>query len=446
MNNYIVILGAGESGTGAAILAKKKGFDVFVSDAGKIKDKYKNQLNTHDIAWEEDTHSVDKILSANLIIKSPGIADKTQIIKDIKTNKIAIISEIEFASRYTNATKICITGTNGKTTTTLLTYHILKNAGLNVGLAGNVGLSFARQVAENDHDFYVIELSSFQLDYMFEFKADIAVLLNITPDHLDRYNYVFQNYIDSKFRIIQNQTAEDHFIFSSDDNIINQELNKRNVFSQKYPISVYKTITGMGGYLDNNKILITTTKNLFNMEQEKLALEGKHNTTNSLAAGIVSNILEIKKDNIRDCLANFKGVEHRLENLQDINGVHFVNDSKATNVNSVWYALECMKNKVILIMGGVDKGNDYSEIMDLIRQKVKTIVAMGTDNQPIIAAFKNMVEIIETNNIKDAVKSAFLLATPGETVLLSPACASFDLFENYEDRGNKFKEEVRKLA
>jgi len=445
MNNKIAILGAGESGIGAAILAKKQGFEVFVSDFGTIKPKYKQDLISYEIEFEEGKHNFDKILNANEIIKSPGIPDKVEIIKLAKAKNIKIISEIEFASRYTRATKICITGTNGKTTTTLLTYHILKNAGFNVGLAGNVGQSFARQVAENEFDYYVLELSSFQLDNMYEFKAEIAVLLNITPDHLDRYNYELQNYINSKFRITQNQTASDCFIYCSNDFETVNNLKTQNINYQIYPVSVKEIHETVGAYILNNELVIKTQNNIFKMKKEELSLKGQHNTTNSLAAGLVANILDIKKETIRESLSNFKGVEHRLENFLTIRGVQFVNDSKATNVNAVWYALECMKTDVVLILGGIDKGNNYNEIMSLVKQKVKVIIAMGLDNKPIIEAFGGVVEIIETNNINDAVKSAFYSASSGSTVLLSPACASFDLFKNYEDRGNQFKEAVRNL-
>jgi len=444
MSKKISILGAGESGVGAAILAKKQGFEVFVSDFGLIKPKYKRELENYNIEYEDGKHSSDKILVSDEIIKSPGIADKIQIIKDIKNNGINIISEIEFASRYTNAKKICITGSNGKTTTTLLVYEILKNAGLNVGLAGNVGQSFARQVAEENFDFYVLELSSFQLDNMYEFKADIAILLNITPDHLDRYEYKFENYTDSKFRITQNQTKSDYFIYCSDDKVIMQELTKRNLSSVLLPFSVNQKLED-GAFLDVNKLIIKNKTKQMNMLLDELSLTGIHNTYNSMAAGISAYVLDIKDDYIRECLKNFKGVEHRLEKYLTIRGVEFINDSKATNVNSVWYALESMKTPVVLILGGQDKGNDYTLLYELVKQKVKAIVALGKDNSPIFNAFKDIVEIIDTNSMENAVKSAYYLAEKGDTVLLSPACASFDLFLNYEDRGFKFKEAVRNL-
>jgi UDP-N-acetylmuramoylalanine--D-glutamate ligase len=444
MNNKITILGAGESGVGAAILAKVKGFDVFVSDYAQIKPKYKKELEKNNIEWEEGKHTDFKIFDAAEIIKSPGISDKTPIIKEIKDRGINIISEIEFAARYTKAKKICITGSNGKTTTTLLVYDILKSAGLNVGLAGNVGQSFARQVAQKKFDYYVLELSSFQLDNMYEFKADIAILLNITPDHLDRYDYKFENYSDAKFRITQNQTNSDYFIFCSDDKAIMQELNKRNLSSVLLPFSLSEKHEN-GAYIETDKLIIKQNQKQMNMLIDELSLTGKHNTYNSMAAGISAYLLDIKDEVIRESLMNFKGVEHRLEKYLTIRGVNFINDSKGTNVNSVWYALESMKTPVVLILGGIDKGNDYSILYDLVKQKVKTIVAMGLDNSPIQKAFKGIVDVIDTYSIENAVKSAFLLADKGDTVLLSPACASFDLFENYEDRGRKFKEQVRNL-
>jgi len=445
MNNKIAILGAGESGVGAAILAKKQGFEVFVSDSGTIKSNYKQDLIEHQIEFEEGTHTYDKIMNAKEIIKSPGIPDKVQVIKEAKYRKIPIISEIEFAGRYTKATKICITGTNGKTTTTLLTYHILKNGGLNVGLAGNVGYSFARQVAEKNYDYYVIELSSFQLDNMYEFKAEIAVLLNITPDHLDRYDYDYNKYIDSKYRIVQNLTEDDYFIFSSDELDIVEGLLTRKFVSFCCPISTQAVHETGGAFIEGDDFVLKTGTTIFKMKKDELALKGLHNTTNSLAAGVVAKILDIKKETIRESLANFKGVEHRLENFLTIRGVQFINDSKATNVNAVWYALECMQTNVVLILGGIDKGNYWEDLLDLIKSKVKAIVALGVDNSPIIEAYGGVVEIIETKNMNDAVKSAFLLANSGDTVLLSPACASFDLFKNYEDRGLQFKEAVRNL-
>lgn len=444
MSNKITILGAGESGVGAAILAKSKGFDVFVSDSGQIKQKYKNQLDKYNIFWEEEKHSIEKINFSSEIIKSPGISDKTDIIKAIKDKGINIISEIEFAARYTKAKKICITGSNGKTTTTLLVYEILKNAGLNVGLGGNVGKSFAKQVATENFDYYVLELSSFQLDNMYEFKADIAILLNITPDHLDRYDNKFENYADSKLRITQNQNKNDFFIYCADDKVIVNQVNKRNLSAALLPFSTEKKVEN-GAYIDDNKIIIKNNNKQMNMLVEELSLTGLHNKQNSMAAGISAYVLDIKDEIIRRSLMNFKGVEHRLEKYITIRGVTFINDSKATNVNSVWYALESIKTPIVLILGGVDKGNDYSILYDLVKEKVKAIIAMGLDNSPIQKAFNGIVEVIDTYSIENAVKSAYILAEKGDTVLLSPACASFDLFKNYEDRGERFKEQVRNL-
>lgn len=441
-----VILGAGESGVGAAILAQTKGFDVFVSDYGKISDKYKNLLNEHKILWEESKHTEEKILSANEIIKSPGIPDTAPIIKKIIDKNIPIISEIEFAGRYTNAKTICITGSNGKTTTTLLLYHILQNAGLNVGLAGNVGKSFALQVAKENYDYYVIELSSFQLDGMFKFRADIAIILNITPDHLDRYEYKFQNYVDSKFRILQNQTDEDVFIYCADDKVIREELPKHKINAQPMPFSA-KYIIQNGAYASNNEIKINiNSNNYITMSIFDLSLEGTHNTYNSMAAAITSSVLDLRKDTIRESLKDFKGVEHRLEPVLKIHGMQFINDSKATNVNSTWFALETIQKDIIWIVGGVDKGNDYSELVDLVKNKVKAIVCLGEDVAKIHAAFEGVVnDIIDTNSIKEAVKTAYYLGSEGDNILLSPACASFDLFDNYEERGRKFKLAVRSL-
>lgn len=445
MNQRIVILGGGESGAGAAVLAKKQGFDVFVSDNGEIKSKYKELLNSYNINWEEKKHTEELIFNAAEIIKSPGIPDKIPIIKAIKAKNIPIISEIEFAGRYTNALKICITGSNGKTTTTLLTYHILKKAGLNVGLAGNVGNSFALQVAENSFDYFVIELSSFQLDNMYKFKAEIAILMNITPDHLDRYDYKFQNYIDSKFRITQNQKEKDNFIYCSDDEVIINELEKHDILAQKYPFSFSKE-TNQGAYTKKDNLIVKTPNSEFNMTIQELAMHGRHNVYNTMAATISSQLLNIRKDVIRESLTDFQGVEHRLEQVVMVHGVEFINDSKATNVNSTWYALESMKKPVIWIVGGQDKGNDYNMLMDLVKTKVKAIICLGLDNSKIIQAFEPLGKtIIETENMKDAVRSCYRIAKKNEIVLLSPACASFDLFENYEDRGRQFKQCVRAL-
>ncbi|MCD4792750.1 MAG: UDP-N-acetylmuramoyl-L-alanine--D-glutamate ligase [Bacteroidales bacterium] len=440
----IAILGAGESGTGAAILAKKQGFDVFVSDLGKINEANKRILIKDEIKFEESKHSTNIILNADEIIKSPGIPDNIEIINSAKEKKIPVISEIEFAGRYTDAKMICITGSNGKTTTTELTYHILKNAGLNVGKAGNVGKSMAMQVAEKEFDVFVIELSSFQLDGMYDFKADIAVLLNITPDHLDRYNNTFQTYVDSKFRILQNMTENDAFIYCADDEIIIKELTKRTVKAQEYPISVKRKIE-FGAYKKLNNIIFDINSNYFKMENGLLSLEGDHNIYNSLAAGITALLSSISNEQLKSSLSDFKGVEHRLERYIKVRGIQFINDSKATNVNSVWYALQTIRDDIVLIMGGKDKGNDYGVIKDLVRRKVKAIVAMGVDNSAVINAFGDIVNVYDTNSIELAVKTSYQIADEGDVVLLSPACASFDLFENYEDRGKKFKEAVRDL-
>lgn len=442
----VVILGAGESGTGAAVLAKSKGFDVFLSDKGKIKDKYKSLLVQYGITWEEENHTEEMILNADEVIKSPGIPDKTDLIVKLKKKGTPVVSEIEFAGRYSNAKMICITGSNGKTTTTLLTYHILKKAGLNVGLAGNVGKSFALQIAENKHDYYVLELSSFQLDDMYNFKADVAVLLNITPDHLDRYNYKLQNYIDSKFRVIQNQTAGDAFIYCLDDEVTAKEVEKKNIQARQYSFSIKQKVE-QGAYLNENQLIVNINQtNQTLMSIQELALQGKHNIYNSMAAGIVSRLTDVRKEIIRDSLSDFQNVEHRLEFVAKVNGVNFINDSKATNVNSTWYALESMETPVVLILGGVDKGNDYNMLIEMAKEKVKAIVCLGTDNKKIKKAFAGIVEnIVEANSAKEAVLQSCKIAKRGDVVLLSPACASFDLFENYEDRGHQFKAAVRSL-
>ena len=445
MNKRIVVLGAGESGAGAAVLAKVKGFDVFVSDMSLIKDAYKALLNKYEIEWEDGRHSIEKILNADEIIKSPGIPDTAPVIREIQKKGIPIISEIEFAGRYTHAKMICITGSNGKTTTTLLTYHILKNAGLNVGLAGNVGKSWALQVATENFDYYVIELSSFQLDNMYKFKADIAVLLNITPDHLDRYGYDMQNYINAKFRITQNQTPNDAFIYWNDDPIITKELKAHDLKARLYPFSEEKE-EGVKAYTENNQIVIDAPNDTLTITEDDLALQGRHNLYNSMAASISAKVLDIKKEDIREGLKDFKGVEHRLEKVARVRGVEFINDSKATNVNSCWYALESMRTKVILILGGKDKGNDYSEIEELVKEKVNAIICLGVDNSKLHAFFEGKVPHIEdASSMKEAVDKAFACAQKGETVLLSPCCASFDLFKSYEDRGEQFKECVRNL-
>ena len=445
MKTKIVILGAGESGVGAAILAQKKGYAVFVSDLGKIKEKYKNVLSQKKIDFEESRHSESKILEAETVVKSPGIPETAPLIQKLKSRQIPVISEIEFAGRFTNAKTICITGSNGKTTTTLLTYHILKNAGLNVGLAGNVGQSFAWQVAEKQHDIYVIEISSFQLDGMYNFRADVAVLLNITPDHLNRYGNSMQNYTDSKFRIIQNQRANDYFIFCSDDEIIQEEIKKREIKPVAVPFGASEP-KSPGAGIANDKMIININQKQFSMSILDLSLQGKHNTYNSMAAGIASMVLEIRDDQLRESLSDFKGVEHRLEHFLKVHGIEFVNDSKATNVNSTWYALESIRQPIVWIAGGIDKGNDYSMLHALVKEKVKAIVCLGKDNSKLHAAFDGIAKnVVDAASMEEAVKAAYYLARNGDTVLLSPACASFDLFENYEDRGEQFKNEVRNL-
>lgn len=448
MNNRIVILGSGESGVGSAILAQAKGFDVFVSDMSTIKDKYKKELLDNNIAFEEGKHSEALILNATEIIKSPGIPDKADLVKKAKEKNIPVISEIEFAGRYTSAKKICITGSNGKTTTTLLTYHILKNAGYNVGLGGNIGKSFAYQVAKENYDYYVLELSSYQLDGMFDFKADIAILLNITPDHLDRYDYKFENYVASKFRITQNQTQSDAFIYCSDDTVITDYMKDATINAQLIPFSIKHTIDGNGAYLQENEITLNYNNNPkpLIMTLEQLALQGKHNVYNSMAASMAARIVDIRKDVIRESLEDFVNAEHRLEFVATVNGIEFINDSKATNINSTWYALESMQKPTVLILGGQDKGNNYEELVDLVKEKVKAIVCLGVDNKKIIKSFKGSVEtIMEAGTAAEAVAMCYKLATKGDAVLLSPACASFDLFKNYEDRGVQFKQAVRGL-
>lgn len=440
----IVVLGAGESGAGAAVLAKKQGFDVFVSDFSLIKSEYKALLQKYNIPFEEAQHTEEKILNADEVIKSPGIPDKAPIIKKLVEKGTSIISEIEFAGRYSKAKNICITGSNGKTTTTMLIYHILKNAGLNVGLAGNVGSSLALQVAENDYDYYVIELSSFQLDGMQDFKADIAILLNITPDHLDRYNYEMQNYVDSKLRILQNQTEEDAFIYWNDDPIVSKEIEKLDSSVSLYPFAEEKN-SDLKAYTENERIIIHTSKGDFEMEEELVALTGKHNLYNSMAAGIAAKLLDIKDDIIRRSLSDFKGVEHRLEKVARVRGVEYINDSKATNVNSTWYALQSMKNPTVLILGGTDKGNDYSEIEALVSEKCKALIFLGIDNEKLHSFFDGKISTYDAKSMKEAVALAYEVSEMGDTVLLSPACASFDLFDNYEDRGRQFKDNVRRL-
>ena len=441
----IVILGAGESGSGAAVLAKVKGMDTFVSDQGHIKDKYKALMDQYDIEWEEDHHTEEKILNADEVVKSPGIPNDAPLVLKLKAQGTPIISEIEFAGRYTHAKMICITGSNGKTTTTSLIYHIFQSAGLNVGLAGNIGRSLALQVATEQHDYYVIELSSFQLDNMYRFRANIAVLMNITPDHLDRYEHDMQKYVDAKFRITQNQTPDDAFIYWNDDPIIRRELAKHGLRARLYPFSAVKE-DGAIAYVEDDEVKINQPI-AFNMEQEELALTGTHNLYNSLAAGISANVAGIDKEDIRKALSDFKGVPHRLEYVATVRDVRFVNDSKATNVNSCWYALQSMKTPVVLILGGKDKGNDYKEIEDLVRQKCRALVFLGLHNEKLHDFFDSMglpTAEVQTG-MKDAVEAAYHLAQRGDTVLLSPCCASFDLFQSYEDRGDQFKQYVRAL-
>ena len=440
----IVVLGAGESGAGAAVLAKKEGFDVFVSDMSKIADKYKKQLDDHQIAWEEGQHTEEKILNADEIIKSPGIPDTAPMVAKAIAKGIGIISEIEFAGRYTTSKMVCITGSNGKTTTTSLIYHIFKQAGYDAGLAGNIGRSLALQVAEDPHEYYIIELSSFQLDNMYRFRANIAILLNITPDHLDRYDNKMQNYTDAKMRIIQNQTPQDAFIYWADDPIIAKELQKYDIKAVQCPFSDVKK-GGVIGYIEAGQYKLEYPTP-FNMEQESLSLTGRHNIYNSLAAGLAANIAGIKKEEIRKSLGDFPGVEHRLEKVCDVRGVHYVNDSKATNVDACWYALESMKTKVVLIVGGKDKGNDYSPLLPLIKEKCSALVYLGADNQKLHDNFDQLgIPVRDTHSMKECVEACYELAQPGETVLLSPCCASFDLFKNMEDRGEQFKELARNL-
>jgi UDP-N-acetylmuramoylalanine--D-glutamate ligase len=445
MTKRIIILGAGESGAGSAVLAQKQGFEVFVSDNGQIKDNYKDILEKNGIKWEEGNHDESIILSADEVIKSPGIPENAPIVKMIRGKGIPLISEIEFAGRYAKGTKICITGSNGKTTVTNLIYHILKKAGKKAAMTGNVGNSFAMAVADGSYDYYVIELSSFQLDGMYEFKADIAILLNITPDHLDRYDYKLQNYIDSKFRVIQNQKKDDFLIYWEGDPIIRTELSRKKTEMTLLPFSDEIT-EGMAAYIENNELIIDYQNKINLMTIHEFALKGRHNTYNSMAAAIAGKILNIRKEVIRESLADFQGVEHRLEPVITVCGIDFINDSKATNVNSTWYAIECMENNIIWIVGGVDKGNDYSELFEVVKKKVKAVVCLGKDNKKIIESFKDKVPtIVETTSMEEAVRSAYYLAKKGETVLLSPACASFDLFRNYEDRGRQFKQAVRNL-
>ncbi|NHM05753.1 UDP-N-acetylmuramoyl-L-alanine--D-glutamate ligase [Flavobacterium sp. CYK-4] len=441
----LVILGGGESGVGTAILGKQKGYDVFVSDFGKIKDHYKEVLTINGIKWEEETHTEKKVLSADVVMKSPGIPDKSPIVKQLKEKGIPVISEIEFAAPFTKAKIVGITGSNGKTTTTMLTYHLLKSAGLNVGLGGNIGKSFAWQVAENQYDYYVLELSSFQLDGIIDFKPHIAVLTNISPDHLDRYDYKYENYIASKFRITMNQDANDYFIYDADDEAIQTWLKQNKTNAQLIPFSLTQKFE-KGAYLNQNKMEVNINEEEFIMDTEHIALEGKHNMKNAMAASSVAKLMQIRKETIRESLSNFQGVEHRLEKVLKIQNVQYINDSKATNVNATFFALDSMNAPTVWIVGGVDKGNDYSELMSLVHEKVKAIICLGVDNKKIIDAFGNVVDVmVEVDSMAAAVKMAQRLAEKGDNVLLSPACASFDLFENYEDRGRQFKYAVQNL-
>ncbi|WP_370591071.1 UDP-N-acetylmuramoyl-L-alanine--D-glutamate ligase [Salegentibacter sp. BLCTC] len=441
----LVILGGGESGAGTAILGVKEGFEVFVSDKGKIKEKYKSVFNELKIDWEEEKHTEAKILNAEVVMKSPGIPETVPMVTQLREKGIPVISEIEFAAAFTSAKIIGITGSNGKTTTTKFVHHILKNAGIKVGMAGNVGDSFAKQVAETNPEWFVLELSSFQLDGIKDFRPDISVLTNITPDHLDRYEYKLENYVFSKFRISENQTDEDFFIYDLDDEIITGWLEKNPVKAQKLPFSLQQKVEN-GSYIENQNIIVNIKNNQFNMPTTKLGLQGKHNTKNAMAAATVSQLLRIRKETIRESMESFQGVEHRLEKVLKINNVQYINDSKATNVNATFYALESMESETIWIVGGVDKGNVYDDLLPLVNEKVKAIICLGVDNQKLMQNFGNCVDtIVETQSMKEAVRMAYSLAEKGNSVLLSPACASFDLFENYEDRGRQFKEAVRDL-
>ncbi|MES2544938.1 MAG: UDP-N-acetylmuramoyl-L-alanine--D-glutamate ligase [Bacteroidota bacterium] len=441
----LVILGGGESGVGTAILGKKQGYDVFVSDFGKIKDNYKEVLTINGIKWEEEQHTEKKILNADVVMKSPGIPDKTPIVKKLIENNIEIVSEIEFAIAFTKAKTIGITGSNGKTTTTMLTYHLLKSAGVNVGLGGNIGKSFAWQVAEDKYDYYVLELSSFQLDGIKNYKPEIAIITNISPDHLDRYEYKYEKYIASKFRITMNQTEDDFLIYDADDEAISEWFKNNKTKAQLIPFSITQALK-KGTYLKDNTMEININEEEFVMETECIALEGKHNLKNAMAATSVAKILQIRKASIRESLSNFQGVEHRLEKVLKIQNVQYINDSKATNVNATFFALDSMTTPTVWIVGGVDKGNDYTELMALVHEKVKAIICLGVDNKKLIDAFGNIADVmIEVDNMNDAVKMSQRLTEKGDTVLLSPACASFDLFENYEDRGKQFKNAVQNL-
>lgn len=441
----LIVLGAGESGVGAAILGKEKGYNVFVSDSGKIQSRYKQELDSHSISWEEGSHTLSMFEDADLVVKSPGIPDTLPLITSFKRASIPVISEIEFAGRYSDAKMICITGSNGKTTTTMLIYHLLKCAGLNVGLAGNIGNSLARQVAKTPKDYYVIELSSFQLDGMYEFKADVAILLNITPDHLDRYEYKFQNYINSKFRIVQNMSVSDCFIYWNEDPYIKKELSERDIKAKTYPFALENS-EGLAAYIENELIKINAENRTFQTSISDLTIRGNHNMYNSMAAGITAILANISDESIREAFRTFKGAEHRLERVANVKGVTYINDSKATNVNSCWYALQSMTTPVVLILGGKDKGNDYTEIEALVKEKVSALICLGVDNTKLHAFFDGKVPHIEdAGSMQEAVDAAYRLAKKGDTVLLSPCCASFDLFKSYEDRGTQFKEMVKNL-
>lgn len=445
MKKRLVILGGGESGFGTAVLGIKQGYDVFLSDGGKIKDLYKHQLEQHNIEYEEGKHTEEKILNADVVMKSPGIPEKAEMVKKLRKQGVKIVSEIEFASWFTNAQIIGITGANGKTTTTALTYHIMKSGGLNVGLGGNIGKSFAYQVATESFDYYVLEISSFQLDDIDTFRPNVAVLTNITPDHLDRYNYELQNYVEAKFKITKNQTEEDIFIYCADDEITMANLDRYATKAQKIPFAYDKEFAE-GGFVKNDNIIINHKQNQFIMSIQELGLSGRHNVYNSLAAGIVANAYGLRKEQIRESLADMKSLEHRMETVAKVRNIEFINDSKATNVNSSWYALETMTKPVIWIAGGIDKGNDYTVMEQLVKKKVRGMICLGVDNTKLHSAFGKMVDImVNVTNMNDAVRMAYQLGNPGDCVLLSPACASFDLFENYEDRGKKFREAVVQL-
>ncbi len=441
----LVILGGGESGVGAAILGKKEGFEVFVTDSSTLNSKYRDVLKHHEIEWEEGQHTESCITNADLVVKSPGIPDTIPLVQKLTGLGIPVISEIEFASRYTEATLIGITGTNGKTTTTMLTYHLLKSAGVSVGMAGNIGDSFAKMVAEEDHAYYVLEISSFQLDGIVRLKPHIAILTNITPDHLDRYEYEFDKYVASKFRITANQKPSDYFIYDMDDDGIGQGLKQHSFSSKKLPFTL-KGELSEGAYIEEDKIWIKTDNNTFEMIMSTASLEGRHNLKNTMAAAMAASLIGIRKESIRESIQNFQGAPHRLEKVLKIHHVQYVNDSKATNINATFYALDSMTTPVVWIAGGVDKGNDYSELMPLVREKVKAIICLGLDNTRIREAFAQVVDIfVETYAMSEAVKVAYKVAERGDTVLLSPACASFDLFKNYEDRGDQFKEAIKNL-